>query len=106
MKKSHVVMLVAAILIIPIGVGLYSIGMFKFFAPLHRDVERKVFENTKSYTHGIQQDLGKYYGEYQAADDAGKAAIKATILIRFAEVDGSKLQNPQLRQFLTEMRGY
>ena len=106
MKKSHIVAIVVASLAIPVFLGFYGLGLFKLFAPMSRDVERKVFENTKSYTHGIQQDLGKYYGEYQSADDSGKAAIKATIKMRFAEVDGSKLQNPQIRQFLTDMRGY
>lgn len=106
MKKWHIVATIVGVLLVPIFIGFYSLGMFKLFAPMSRDVERKVFENTKSYMHGIQQDLGKYYGEYQAADDAGMATIKATIRVRFPEVDANKLTNPTLRQFLVDMRGF
>jgi len=86
--------------------GLFGLGYYKFFAPKYMDVERTVFENTKSYVQGIQQDLGKYYFEYQSGTEDDKAAIRATIQMRFAEVDSSKLQSPQLRAFLTKTRGY
>ncbi len=106
MKKWHVVATIVCVLLVPIFIGFYSLGMFRIFAPMSRDVDRKVFENTKSYMHGIQQDLGKYYGEYQAADEAGQAVIKATIKVRFPEVDANKLTNPTLRQFLVDTRGF
>ena len=87
-------------------VGLVGLEYYSFFAPKYRNVERKVFENTKSYVQGIQQDLGKYYLEYQNGTQDKKDAIKATIQMRFAEVDSSKLQSAQLRTFLTQTRGY
>lgn len=86
--------------------SLAGLGYYKFFLPRTENIKREVFENTKSYVQGIQQDLGKYYHEYQLADAEGKLAIKATIRMRFAEVDTEKLQSPQLRAFLTNMRGY
>lgn len=86
--------------------GLFDLEMFKFFAPKYANVEREVFENTKSYLHGVQQDLGKYYHEYQKATGSEREAIRATIQMRFAEVDANKIQNPQVRMFLTQMRGY
>lgn len=106
MKKSHTVLIVIGILIIPAFIGLYELGMMKFFMPKKENIRREVFENTKSYLHGVQQDLGKYYNEYQSADDPGKQAIRATIKMRFAELDESKLQSPQLRSFLRQTRGY
>ena len=86
--------------------GLFGLGYYKFFAPKYENVRRDVFENTKSYLQGAQQDLGKYYLEYQTADEPGKATIKVTIQMRFAELDGDKLQSIQLQSFLRTMRGY
>ena len=106
MKKTQISLIVIVCLLIPFLFGLYHLGMFKFFAPKFQDVRRDVFENTKSYLHGIQQDLGKYYLEYQTADTDEKEAIRATIQMRFGEVDANKLQSPQLRNFLISTRGY
>ena len=85
---------------------MYGLGLFKVFAPMKRDIDREVFENTKSYLHAVQQDLGKYYHEYQTTSEAGKSVIESTIRIRFAEVDASKLQSKELRTFLKKTRGY
>ena len=93
-------------LVLIFGLGLFSLGYYKFFAPKYEDARREVFENTKSYLHGVQQDLGKYYLEYQSANEDGKSAIRTTIQIRFAEVDASKLQSVQLQSFLRNTRGY
>lgn len=86
--------------------GLAGLGYYKFFGPKTENVKREIFENTKSYLHGVQQDLGKYYLEYQTADEDEKTAIKATIQMRFAEVDTDKIQSVQLKSFLKNMRGY
>ncbi len=106
MKKWHIASIFIGVLIIPFVFGLYHLGMFKFFAPKFQNVERQVFENTKSYLHGVQQDLGKYYLEYQTADEDEKMALRATIQMRFAEVDPDKIQSLQIRQFLIRTRGY
>jgi len=106
MRKRYIVLLSVVGVLIPFVIGLYSLGMFKFFASKTENIKRDIFENTKSYLHGVQQDLGKYYLEYQKEDDMGKGAIKTTIQMRFAEVDANKLQSAKLRSFLTTMRGY
>lgn len=106
MKKTHIVILIIAVLMAPVFIGLYSLGMFKFFAPKTANIQREVFENTKSYLHAAQQDLGKYYAEYQSADADEKLTIKNIISIRFAELDASKVQNARLRAFLVNARSY
>lgn len=105
-KKIRIVGIVICVLLIPIVVGLYSLGLFRLFAPMEKNIQREVFENTKSYLHGVQQDLGKYYYEYQTADEAEKEAIRATIRMRFAEVDVNKLQSKELQMFLKKTRGH
>ena len=86
---------------------LFRLGMFKFFAPKKENIRREVFENTKSYTHGLVQDLSKYWNEYRKAESQDdKNAIKGIVRVRFAEFDIDKLNSPQLKQFLINMRGY
>ena len=58
---------------------LFGLGMFKFFEPKRENIQREVFENTKSFTHGKLQDLAKYYKEYREADAADNEADKETI---------------------------
>lgn len=106
MKKWQITLIVIGVLVIPIFFGAYELGMMKVFMPAKENIRRGVFENTKSYMHGVQQDLGKYFLEYQKADESGKEAIRATILMRFAEVDANKLQNDHLKRFLISTRGY
>lgn len=87
--------------------GLVGLGFFKFFEPKRENIRREVFENTKSYTHGVIQDLGKYYQEYNDAKTTeDKATIKSVVSMRFAEFDETKIENYKLQQFLIQMRGY
>ena len=39
--------------------GGVSIGYYALYAPMRKNVERRVFEQTQSYTHGKIQDLAK-----------------------------------------------
>lgn len=98
--------IIALILLISLGWGLgyNELLWMKFFNPRKENVRRQVFENTKSYTHGVIQDLGKYYEEYQKAEN--KTAIQAVIKMRFAEFDANKINSLSLKQFLISTRGY
>jgi hypothetical protein len=80
--------------------------MKRFFNVRFKNVEREVFEATKSYSHGLIQDLGKYYSEYLNCDEKEKEGFRNIIIMRFAEFDESKIKNRELRQFLIRMRGY
>lgn len=79
----------------------------KFFAPKHANVERKVFEEQKSYVHGMTRDLAKYYEEYYAAESvADKQAIENLIKMNFADFDETNIRNENLYNFLITTRGY
>jgi len=106
MSKLQITGIIIAVLVIPILIGLYSLGWFNFFAPATANIQREVFENTKSYLHAAQQDLGKYYAEYQSADEKERKTIESIIKIRFAELDASKLQSFEVKNFLKKTRGY
>ena len=79
--------------------------MYKFFAPEYANVQREVFENTQSYVESKRQDLVNYRLQYlQAKNDTDRAAIKTTIVMMYANFDESKLQQPELREFLKQMK--
>lgn len=87
--------------------NLGGLGWKMFFAPKYESVNRQVFEETKSYVHGKNEDLAKYFSEYQEAKtDEDKAIIKEVVKVRFAEFDTNKVNVPRLRQFLVSMRGF
>jgi len=102
---STVGILVGAIIAVFI-VGMLVLGWYSFFKPRFANVERKAFENAKSYTHGKIQELGKYYREYQNAGTKDQQTIRILIASSFAEFDANKINSPQLQNFLREMRGY
>lgn len=77
-----------------------------FFAPKKANVERMVFEETKSFKHGKIQDLAKYYEEYTKADAGDVEPIRQLIIMNFSDFDSSSIDNQVLRNFLINQRGY
>jgi hypothetical protein len=94
------------ILVLAFMLELFGLGMFAFFEPKKENIRREIFENTKSFTHGIIQDLGKYYQEYQEGTSEEKETIRSVIQMRFPNFDAEKIDNLKLRQFFINMRGY
>lgn len=96
------------VLFVIVGWFLTGSGIMtkKFFGTMNENVNREIFEETKSYNEGKTQQLAKYFQEYQTSNDIeSRAAIRGTIRTMFADYDAEKLP-PLLRKFLTDMRGY
>lgn len=71
------------------------------------DIDREIFEKSKSHIKGMADDLAKYKYEYETSkDDISKQAIRDLIVDRFADFDVNDLNNPSLRSFLIRMRGF
>lgn len=99
--------IITGIVVVIFGSGVFELEYKKYFAPKHAEVDRKIFEETKSYVHGKTQDLSKYFKEYQAAEDlASKGVIQEVVSIQFSDFDASNIKNKSLRNFLINMRGY
>lgn len=95
------------IIVILFVLELVGLGFFKFFEPKRENIRREIFENTKSYTQGMEQDLAKYYYEWTKAEtQENKTAIEGIIRLRFGEFDKAKLDSPELINFLTNVRGF
>lgn len=99
--------IIVLIAVIAFGLELAGLEWTRFFAPKRANIEREVFENTKSFTHGKIKELAKHYQEYNevgSADD--RQIIKNVIRESFADFDKGKINTQKLKDFLTEMRGY
>lgn len=95
--------LIVIVVVISIFIGL---GLKKTVGVENVNIDREIYEQSKSYIHGKTQDLAKYYEEYQSTDEDGKQVIRNLIQMNFTEFDETKIENRRLRIFLQEMRGY
>lgn len=85
----------------------WSLKMGEYWKPKFKTMERKAFEQNRSYVEGITMDLGNYYRQYKdAKTEDEKTAIKAVVFNRFANVDETSLNSYDLQNFLKECRGY
>ena len=105
-QAKKVILIIMAILIGLFAITYLGLQWKKFFAPKFQNVEREVFEETKSYVHGKIQDLAKYHDEYNNATSEDKIVIQKIIKLQFAEFDERKITNFELKNFLIKMRGY
>ena len=92
--------------VIAFGGRLFNLEMNRFFGTKEQDVKREIFEQSQSYVHGLTQELAKSYAEYQKASPEDKETIKAVIQVRFAAFDSTNLTSPEMKTFLTNMRGF
>jgi len=88
------------------GIHLGSLKWDGFFAKEKANIERQVYEESKSYTHGKAQALAKYYQEYKAAEPEDRVIITNVIRMEFGTFDENKLTNTTLKSFLISVRGY
>jgi len=104
MSGKKIVMLIVIVIIGLIVLEFAGLGWTKFFAPKWEGVKREVFEATKSYNEGKEQDLLRYRLEYLRADSPeDKEALASTIRHMFTDYDVNKL-SPELRSFLLEIK--
>lgn len=99
--------LVTLIFLIVISLGLdYGLGVkwYSFIALQKENVRRQVFENTNSFVRGKNQDLLRYYQQYQKANEEDKVALQELIRLDFANFPEENIQSGKLRSFLEEMK--
>lgn len=76
-----------------------------WFAPREANVQREVFENTKSYNEAKEQELLKTWKEYQTTkDEETRAALRSYVTHAFADYPIERL-DPTLQNFVRECRG-
>lgn len=65
---------------------------------------REVFEKSRAYNVGAEQELADYYGQYQKANDEDKKIIANTVKLAFSSYNEEDIRQPELRSFLKEMK--
>jgi hypothetical protein len=80
--------------------------LYKVFAPKRAEVERQVFENTRSFNEGMVQELQAMRFEYAKEDDPEAKKAMASVILHRA--DGYDLNDPlvpqDLRNFIEQLR--
>lgn len=109
MKTSHVIGMVAAAIIVLLGLTWLFQGndffLYKTFAPKYEQVRRETFEQSKAYNQGMIQELSNMQFEYVKAAPEHKAALASIILHRTADFDLEQAQVPaDLRAFIADLR--
>ena len=101
-----VVAIFAAIALILFTTWVFTIAgvnIYGYTAPREAAIERKTFEETKSYNQGMIQELQNMQFEYLKATKEQQVGLANIILHRTADYDDAKL--PQdLRLFVQGLR--
>jgi len=78
-----------------------------WFAPQEQNIQREVFENTKSYNEAKEQELVKYRFEWERAkgkDDIGTMkAVESAVRNAFADYEDNRL-SPELQEFVRQCK--
>ena len=80
--------------------GLWSL---EFFGTRRANIERKIFDNTKSQVQGTIQSLSTYRLEYKTADGPHKAALKEMILLEYNAFARKDLLPYNLKTFIESL---
>lgn len=94
------------VLLFGLGLGARYVGLQveRWFAPREENVRREVFEETKSYNEGMEQQLVKYRLEYaRATEESERAAIAAAVRHAYGDYDETRLA-PELREFVSQCK--
>jgi len=105
MKTSGKVTLVILALVLSVFlINEFQIFGIKFWGVRTENAKREVFEETKSYNQGMEQDLVRIHHEWVLAKSEDKPAIESTIRLRFGSYDEEKINSLELRNFLREIK--
>ena len=77
--------------------------VYRWFAPRKEQLRREVFEQSKAYREGMQQEIQSMAFQYQVADAAHRDALASMILHRVADYDVDQLSS-DLRAFVAQLR--
>lgn len=108
MKTFGTIILIILILFatIALSFGLEWMGLEweGFFKAKKANIDREVFENTKSYVEGMIGDLADYQYEFKTAEnEVEKKAIGQLIRNKYADFDYDLIDNIDLKLFLQKI---
>jgi hypothetical protein len=108
MKSTLLAILLCVALIIGFvwmvfGFGWLGVGYTKTVGVAQENANHEVFKAGKAYNEGMAKDLANYMLQYQqATTDSAKKGIVNLVVHTYADFDGSKLENADVRNFLNK----
>jgi hypothetical protein len=107
MKNLKVVGIGFLVIVVLLGMTWVFQGndffMYKFFGLKYENTRREIFEQSKAYNQGMQQDIQSMQFNYAQANKEQKEALADIILHRVADYDLYKLQ-PDTRAFVEQLK--
>lgn len=95
-----ILMTIFAIVALTFGLQWVGLEWKGFLGPKKANVEREIFKETKAYNEGKQQQLAKYYYEYNRSTTEKQESIAATVRHTFADYPTAQVNDLTLRNFL------
>lgn len=109
MIKDHlgitgsIVFFTLLLVVIGIGGSFVDLWSLDFFGVKKANIEREIFNNTKSQVQGTIQSLSTYRLEYKTGDDIHKAALKEMILLEYNAFERKDLLPKKLKTFIENL---
>ena len=94
---------IIGVLILSWVLALNDIAFQSVFRPMQENVNRKVFENTKSYNQGMVQELQSMQFEYIKAPKEQQGMLASIILQKTADFNLNRLPI-ELKSFIEELK--
>nr|BDD46335.1 hypothetical protein 4 [Micrococcaceae bacterium] len=109
LKEFGLVMWILIIfLFVGLVLGLGGLAYKATFGVKSANIDRQIYEESQSYVKGVAKDLSDYRFQLNKTDDpVERKAIIQLINSRFADFNPEQLNDPELAQFLRDVReGY
>jgi hypothetical protein len=93
-------------LLIMLGFVLELAGLqwMEYIGIRKANIERNIYEESKSYNEGMVQNLIKYKYEYDKASEDEKIIIVNSIRHMYADYDEEKIKSKELKMFLKKIK--
>jgi hypothetical protein len=78
--------------------------MNKVFQPQYEQVRHDTYKHSEAYNAGMAKDLNRMREEYMTADKERKPGLAAVIRSQFADYNINRIEDPELRAFLADIR--
>ncbi len=106
LRKILIAILVIAVIgFVVFGLTYAGLGYKKFFGPKSKNIDRQIWEETKSRTNAAIQDINTRMLEHsKATDDIEKEAICGYLRNSYPTFDANKITDYKVRAFFNKCK--
>ncbi len=100
---KEIVFGVFLISVVFVGLPFYALNMTGYFKPKYTEIDRKTFEESRTFNEGMVRDLENLKLAYEGASIPQKQSLRAIVLHRFSVYPQERL-TPDLRKFYSSVQ--